>query len=393
MENEKPLFVFEGRGAPEAPLKPSYRNLSAVLSCLGAQVSESGLAFIRKMQNPYSQKRGGLGFGCYANVKTGENKSDLVNINVFAKQQATFSPLLLEVNEADGTFEIYRDSQKVSSGKILPVPDWGKQILSTGKPAIAVLQQHGAENLQTILGKNRCELFDDGSACKFCAFDGGENNQARSVEEVLEAYNLAAKYRPNSTLTVTCGLLRSNEAGEFIRELAKLKAGMGNGALALEIAPFTEDIESNLQALKAAGLDTLMIPLDCVTESARKKFLAGKAEILRDFYWPNVEAAVKIFGEGNVTSNLIIGLDPPAESFAAIRNLIAAGVVPEPIPVRWDDTKFSEDANLPFTDPEDLLVARSIARIEWLRRGVSTKVKAGCAACGGCGGFSINKLK
>ena len=74
--------------------------------------------------------------------------------------------------------------------------------------------------------------------------------------------------------------------------------------------------------------------------------------------------------------------------------MLEEGVIPEAVPVRWDDSKLS-DALLSVTNPDDLIKAREIIRAFVQReeiRGTIQRTRAGCAACGGCGGIVVNKL-
>jgi hypothetical protein len=76
--------------------------------------------------------------------------------------------------------------------------------------------------------------------------------------------------------------------------------------------------------------------------------------------------------------------------------MISTGVIPEAIPVRWDDSRSSYDESLPYTKPEDLLRARQRIRecvVEYGLDKIMQETKAGCAACGGCGGLVVNSIK
>jgi len=274
------------------------------------------------------------------------------------------------------------------------LPSWSRQELSTGTPAIKVLQQHGPANLVGILGSSRCSLFDSGDPCTFCCFDGGDTNVTRSVEEIIEAFDLATEDKKGYNLTLSTGLVGPEDYDFLVDSVARLRQGIGDSALALEITPLVENEYYWLQELKAAGLDTLMVPLDCATEDSRSRFTPGKAQMLTGNYWGTVEAAVEYFGKGNVTSSIIVGLDPIENTLQAMKRMGSIGVVPEPVPVRWDDSLVVDGENYPLTNPQDLIKARSMVSGLFLRyfRGDFQKTMAGCAACGGCGGVSMNRV-
>lgn len=379
----------------ENPL-PIAENLTAILTCLGAKTSIEDSKYILQRQNPFGQRRGGLGFGAYAVVRMFNGASTFTNINVFNKQ-AQISPLRLRMaDKENGNFVLEDENGRIiADGRVLPIPSWGKKLLSTGKPAITVLQQHGPVNLVGVLGDSKCSLFETGDACQFCMLDGGTKNENRSVEEILEAFELACSDRLNYNLTLTTGIQASRgDAVDLVGAVKIIKQRIGESALAVEVVPFAQNSQKILKALKEVGLDTFMMPLDCATYEAQCRYLPGKASLLGEIFWENARNAVEIFGKGNVTSSIIIGLEPLADTLVAMARMLDEGVIPEPVPVRWDDSKLI-NAPLSVTNPDDLMKGREIIRNFIQReeiRGTIQKTRAGCAACGGCGGIIVNKL-
>ena len=386
------------------PLKPSAENLTAILTCLGAKTSAADRDYILARQNPFRQKRG-MGLGAYAVVQLpgggrrprSGGGSNFSNINIYTTQAQT-SPLTLRITEPEsGTFALVdAEGTPFTQGTVLPVPAWGRQQLSTGKPAITVLQQHGPANLVGVLGAPSCELFENGNACRFCMLNCGATNDDRSVEEIIEAFGLARQDRKAYNLTLTTGLQISlRDVAKTVEAIAKVKRGLGGAALALEMAPFPEDGRTRMQELKDAGLDTLMMPLDCASEVAQQQYVPGKAALLQRSYWENVTDGVKIFGQGNLTSNILVGLEPLEETLRAMDRMLELGVIPEPLPVRWDDSKLLNGEPLPLTDPRFLIKARTFIADYIQKNGLRETIqrtRAGCAACGGCGGIVVNNL-
>ena len=373
-------------------------NLTAVLTCLGAKTSAEDVKAILAKQNPYRQKRGGLGFGAYSIVQIPGQGSSFSNINIFNRQAETSSLTLRLRNIETGDFDLYDfQGNLFTSGKILPIPTWGQKILSTGKPAITVLQQHGPKNLVGVLDDSRCELFEKGQECKFCMMNGGSTNESRSVEEILEAFQLAREDKQAYNLTLTSGLQLSRPPFDtLLEQVAALKRGIGDTALALEIAPVPADMSLDLfRGLKDAGLDTLMVPLDVFDPDAQQRYIPGKASLLQENYFQNAENAVAVFGAGNVTSSIIVGLESADSTGRAIQYMVQYGVIPEPVPVRWDDSKLGSE-RMPLTAPGDLVAMRAyieeLIRTSPIRNNIQ-KTRAGCAACGGCGGIVVNNLK
>ena len=359
------------------------------LRSLGVQADLMTIDSILQQQNPYLQKRGGLGFGAYAMVNNSHGVSQFTNINIFNQIQASKSPYLLSLVD-DRKFIISdMNGVKYSSGVLLKIPEWGSiQINTSRKQAIQILQQHGTRELVGMLGSTNCPLFEQGEGCEFCMLSGDNTNTERTVEEILEVFNLAKQYRPSYNLTLSTTWIKPDEYDAYVKNIITIKKQIGESKLALEITPLPNDNRKVFfEELKNGGLDTLMIPLDCSTEIAQETFLKGKAAILKNEYWNSIQDAVDIFGKGKVTSSLIIGLEPLENSLEAIREMTRKGVVAEPIPVRWDNEKLLKNSQLPLTPPKDLKIASDYARIfiqKLIQEGCGPS--SGCATCRGCGG-------
>lgn len=371
-------------------------NLTATLTAIGASAPKRIILQIQNLQNPAMQKRGGLGFGAFSLVYSGDSRPEFANVNLF-NQQAQTSPLSIrESLGREGEFDIVFEGKIVGRMKPLPVPDWFHKNLRSGVPASAVLQQHGPRNLVAIWGKNRCHLFDQNSACTFCMFDGGDANIERNIDDLIEAFSLAAQNKRGYNLTLTTALLADEDLKNLVTDINRLKDSMGSSALALEIAPLAiSNLDQFYNDLRLAGLDTVMIPMDLFTDESRDLYIPGKSQLVRDYYWENIKSALKFFGVGNVTSNLIVGIEPLAKTKEAIRMMLEAGVIPEPIPIRWDNSKLKTGRPLILTRPGDLVDVRNYIKsilptIEIMK--TRSQIKAGCAACGGCGGINLNQL-
>lgn len=376
------------------PLRVRTENLTATLTAVGARTSLEDTEYIAERQNPYRQKRGGLSFGAYASVRIPDGKTEMTNVNVYG-EQSQLSPLSLSVtNRETGAYALVDNSgDTVTTGRILESPKWAKERLKSGRGAIQVLQRHGPANLVGVLGEGRCSLFDKGSACKFCTMSGGNANTDREVGELAEALQIARETDKRAyNLTVTTGVQSSlTGADTLIQRTRNLKKAVGGTDVALVIAPFQDKPRERLSELKDAGVDTLMMPLDIASGAAQKKYVPGKASLLGVTYWRNAKEAVRIFGKGGVASSIIVGLEPISETEKAIERMADYGVVPEPIPIRWDDSIRLSD--LPITDPDDLVAMRAKAgEALGARRGEFGKIKAGCSACGGCSGFKVNEV-
>jgi radical SAM protein (TIGR04043 family) len=148
------------------------------------------------------------------------------------------------------------------------------------------------------------------------------------------------------------------------------------------------DTDAWFQRLKDAGVDTLGMHLEVVSEGLRQRILPGKAEVPLSRYWDAFEAAVAVFGRGQVSTYLLAGLGDSAETLLATsRRLLDLGVYPFVVPFVPISGTPLEDYPAPpaefmrsVLEPLGRLVAEA-----GLRAG---DIKAGCGRCAACSTLS-----
>jgi radical SAM protein (TIGR04043 family) len=124
--------------------------------------------------------------------------------------------------------------------------------------------------------------------------------------------------------------------------------------------------------------------LEAVGEEVRAVMLPGKAEVHVERYFEAFEAAVRVFGRGQVSTYLIAGLgDPPEALVAASARLAALGVYPFIVPlVPIRGTRLADRA------PPAPEVMRAIyEQVGPLLASAGLRAEdalAGCTRCGAC---------
>jgi radical SAM protein (TIGR04043 family) len=138
-----------------------------------------------------------------------------------------------------------------------------------------------------------------------------------------------------------------------------------------------------------AGIDTLGMHLEVVTPALRESLMPGKATVPVSRYLSAFEAAVAVFGRGQVSTYVLAGLGDTREAILGIsQTLVALGVYPFVVPfVPISGTPLEDH---PAPSPEFM---RSI--LEPLGAMVSdaglrsSEIKAGCGKCGACSSLSV----
>jgi radical SAM protein (TIGR04043 family) len=124
--------------------------------------------------------------------------------------------------------------------------------------------------------------------------------------------------------------------------------------------------------------------LEAVTEEVRRAIMPGKAEVPVTRYLSAFEAAVAVFGRGQVSTYILAGLGDSAHDIVAMcRVLVGIGVYPFVVP-------FVPIRGTPLEmhpTPEPAFMVGLLADVAAIVRdgGVSqASIKAGCGRCGAC---------
>ena len=143
------------------------------------------------------------------------------------------------------------------------------------------------------------------------------------------------------------------------------------------------------QRMKAAGIDTLGMHLEVVTPEVRERIMPGKASVPVSRYMSAFEAAVAVFGRGQVSTYILAGLGDSREAILSICDeLLARGVYPFVVP-------FLPISGTPLEDHPAPTPEFMKSLLEPLGRRVaaaglrSADIKAGCGKCGACSSLSV----
>jgi radical SAM protein (TIGR04043 family) len=140
--------------------------------------------------------------------------------------------------------------------------------------------------------------------------------------------------------------------------------------------------------LKAAGIDALGMHLEAVTQGVRERIMPGKAQVPVSRYFSAFEAAMPVFGRGQLSTYILAGLGDTKEAILDIcERLIAIGVYPFVVP-------FVPISGTPLEShpaPSPAFMHEILARLARmvLEGGLkATDINAGCGKCGACSALS-----
>ncbi|AUX27565.1 radical SAM protein [Sorangium cellulosum] len=303
---------------------------------------------------------------------------------------AATSPFVARIGR-DGAGVVERDGRALAPIALVKAPRFYALSTRDGIPYPKIALLHGADVLASTVLQTCVRYSDPARACAFCAIGqslaAGRTLAKKTPEQLAEVAEAAARLDGVRHVTLTTGTPRSADRGAaHLADCARaIKAAAGLPVQAQCEPP--EDF-AWFERMRAAGVDSLGMHLEAVEDAVRAAVMPGKAEVSVARYFEAFEAAVRVFGRGQVSTYLIAGLGDSLEALlGASERLVAMGVYPFLVPLVPVPGTPSADRAPPSADFMRALYAHLGPRLA--RAGLlSTDVKAGCARCGACSGLS-----
>ncbi len=254
---------------------------------------------------------------------------------------------------------------------------------------IALLHSHDV--LATTVLQSCIRYSDRDTACQFCAIGqslaAGRTIARKTPQQLAEVAEAAVRLDGVKQLVMTTGTPNTKDRGAaYLTECAQAVKQRVNLPIQAQCEP--PDDFTWFERMRAAGIENLGMHLEAVTPEVRARIMPGKAEVSLDHYFAAFEAAVAVFGWGQVSTYLLAGLGDSLEALVTMSDrLIQIGVYPFVVPfVPITGTPL---AHHPAPDPA--FMYRLYDAIGGLLRsaGMSSQaMQAGCAKCGACSALS-----
>ena len=168
----------------------------------------------------------------------------------------------------------------------------------------------------------RCEY-----RCAFCSSPrlGADEVKEMSEARVLEMIGESLSLHSFDSVSFTSGVVGGVDA--TVERMAGLVRAVRREypSIRIGVEPYVSS-ESHLRLLKDAGADEIKLNLQCATDE-----IFGRVcpDLDRGNIWRMLEAAVGIFGRGNVTSNVIYGFgETDQDVYDVMERLCGIGVIP-----------------------------------------------------------------
>ncbi|WP_040897016.1 MSMEG_0568 family radical SAM protein [Xenococcus sp. PCC 7305] len=255
---------------------------------------------------------------------------------------------------------------------------------------IALLHSHNV--LATTVLQTCIRYGNRNSSCQFCAIGqslaAGKTIAQKTPAQLAEVAEAAVRLDGVEHLVMTTGTPNVTDRGAaYLSECAAAVKARVDLPIQAQCEP--PDDFSWFAKMKAAGIDSLGMHLEVIEPEVRDRIMPGKAQVSLDYYFQAFEAAVEVFGWGQVNTYILAGLGDSQETIiTTCDRLINLGVYPFVVPfVPITGTPL---ANHQPPSSEFMYAIYEKVGAMLSNAGMSSRdIKAGCAKCGACSALSV----
>ncbi len=337
-------------------------RLKAELLCYGMSVADDTNDILLKEYPHFAEK----GFIDAVNAKIGQ-MTMCVSI---AEKYSTRSPYVLK--KLDNGYYVTKGDERFKIDFFNDLPKTGTVV-----DELARLHSDGCIN---IWPSTSCCYDTPELKCRFCSLE--RKNKAPVEPSVLcDGIKKLFTLIPEWTLNFSGGTYRDPDSMVlYWCDIASRVREFSDCPIAIEFAP-PADL-SLLKKLKDSGVSAVIMNLEIVDQSLRKKICPGKSRITYEHYHDALAEAVRLFGWGQASSVLIGGIQPKENIISECEKLSSMGVFPTIMPFRpMDNCNFKE---LKACDPDELIEMSLALGKMLVKYKLPPHMQPGCTKCGGC---------
>jgi radical SAM protein (TIGR04043 family) len=302
------------------------------------------------------------------------------------------SPFTAQAPDAQGNSVITRGSIPIATVSFPKQPRFYGLSTADGVPYSHIATLHGSDVLATTVLQTCIRYESRKKTCKFCSIGqslaAGRTVAHKTPAQLAEVAKAAVELDGIKHMVLTTGTPPGSDRGAAVLcESARAIKAAVNIPIQGQCEPPDDDIW--FERMRDAGIDTLGMHLEVVTPEVREQIMPGKAAVPISRYMTAFDAAVKVFGRGQVSTYILAGLGDTKEAILDIcEQLLALGVYPFVVPFVPISGTPLEDHPSPSPEFMKALLEPLGAMVKAadLR---STDIKAGCGKCGACSSLSV----
>lgn len=350
------------------------------------ELQSSGLRLAAPQSDGLS-RRGGAGPSDHKAV-TIDGVTLMVPVHTHGAHQSAF---VAEAPDANGVSTLTRGTIPIAQIAFAKAPRFYKLQTLDGVPYSYIATLHGTDVLATTVLQTCIRYESRKKACKFCAIGqslaAGRTIAHKTPEQLAEVARAAVLLDNVKHMVLTTGTPPTPDRGAAILcdSARSIKRAV---SLPIQAQCEPPDDDAWFARMRDAGVDTLGMHLEVLGEAERARIMPGKATVPVSRYMEAFEAAVRVFGRGQVSTYILAGLgDTPQRILETAQQLVAIGVYPFVVPFVPISGTPLEDHAPPTPEFMRSILAPlgAMVREGGLRAG---DIKAGCGKCGACSSLS-----
>jgi radical SAM protein (TIGR04043 family) len=297
------------------------------------------------------------------------------------------SPYVASKPDAQGKSELRKNGIPIAVIDFPKQPKFYGLKTAEGIPYEQIATLHSSDVLATTVLQTCIRYQSRNKTCKFCSIGqslaAGRTVERKTPQQLAEVAKAAVELDDVKQMVMTTGTPATPDRGAaiMVESVLAVKAAVD---LPIQVQIEPPDRFEWFDELKKSGADTLGMHLEVISDAVRQTMMPGKATVPVSYYMQAFDAAVKVFGRGQVSTYIIAGLgDSQSGIVDMCRDLIQRGVYPFVVPfVPIGGTPLESH---PVPSSEFMLeVLKPVGQMLRDADLLSSDMKAGCGKCGAC---------
>lgn len=305
----------------------------------------------------------------------------------FGSEYVAASPFVLRQEEAG--WGLYRDGTRVAAADIPPRPRCYDLSTEDGIPYWKIALLHLDSLASTVV--QTCLYWGTPDQCTFCgielSLEAGRTIAVKKPDQLAEVARAARELDGAVDVTLTTGTTNAHDKGAlYLGKCARaIKAASGLPVQAQFEPP---DDLAVLERVREMGVDSVGMHVESFDPDVFARVAPAKARHGVEGYFRAWERAVEVFGRGQVSTYVILGMgEDAALTVEGCRRAVDMGVYPFVVPLRPIPGSLMEDLLPPPPEYVESLYRQVVPHL--MAAGLASwEVRAGCARCNACSAMS-----
>ncbi|MGH9125301.1 MAG: MSMEG_0568 family radical SAM protein [Acidimicrobiales bacterium] len=283
---------------------------------------------------------------------------------------------------------IYAGGQRLAAASSAGRPRYYDLATDDGIPYWKIALLHLDSLASTVL--QTCTYWGNKDQCQFCGIGlslaGGRTIAKKRPEQLAEVAVAAKELDGAVDATLTTGSTSGRDRGAlYVAACGRaVKEASGLPVQVQFEPPASADDLDVIDRVHDEGIDAVGIHVESFDPVVLARVAPGKARTGIETYFAAWERAVALFGPGQVSTYVILGMgEDPTLTVAGCRRAVDMGVYPFVVPLRPIAGSLMADCLPPDAEYTESIYRQVVPYL--LARGMdSSGVSAGCARCQAC---------